>query len=143
MGFEIIIICGLPKAGTWLRVVRCMNHQRLHRANSRIRERSDKTAINIKHQVSGNLGNVHEIHTWVITCFSATLPNAFKQRTISLLIIHSAFIAVQYRVQGSGYFFHVKMPGYRLASLSAATTLHFTACCIQLLLSQNPTACIA
>jgi hypothetical protein len=44
---------------------------------------------------------------------------------------------------GSGYFFHVKMPGYRLASLAAATTLDFTACCIQPLLSQNPTACIA
>jgi hypothetical protein len=43
----------------------------------------------------------------------------------------------------SGYFFHVKMPGYRLASLAAATTLHFTARCIQPLLSQNPTACIA
>jgi hypothetical protein len=45
--------------------------------------------------------------------------------------------------EGSGYFFHVKMPGYRLASLTAATTLHFTACFIQLLLSRNPTACIA
>ncbi len=45
--------------------------------------------------------------------------------------------------EGSGYFFHVKMPGYRLASLAAATTLHFTAFCIQLLVSQNPTACIA
>jgi hypothetical protein len=45
--------------------------------------------------------------------------------------------------EGSGYFFHVKMPGYRLASLTAATTLHFTAFRIQLLLSQNPTACFA
>jgi len=45
--------------------------------------------------------------------------------------------------EGSGYFFHVKMPGYRLASLAAATTLHFTACCIQLFVSRNPTACIA
>jgi len=43
----------------------------------------------------------------------------------------------------SGYFFHFKMPVYRLASLAAATTPHFTACCIHLLLSQNPTACIA
>jgi len=46
-------------------------------------------------------------------------------------------------VEGPGYFLHVKMPGYRLASLSAATTPHFTACYIQDLLSQNPTACIA
>jgi len=35
------------------------------------------------------------------------------------------------------------MPGYRLASLAAATILDFTACCIQLLVSLNPTACIA
>jgi hypothetical protein len=35
------------------------------------------------------------------------------------------------------------MPGYRLASLAAATILHFTACFIELLLSQNTTACIA
>jgi hypothetical protein len=35
------------------------------------------------------------------------------------------------------------MPGYRLASLTAATTLHFTACYMQLPLSQNPTVCIA
>jgi hypothetical protein len=46
-------------------------------------------------------------------------------------------------IEGSGYFFYVKMPGYRLASLAAATPLHFTALCIQLLLAQNPTACIA
>ena len=45
--------------------------------------------------------------------------------------------------EGSGYFFHVKMPGYRRLSLAAATILHFTACCIRLLVSQNPTACIA
>jgi hypothetical protein len=82
-----------------------MNHQRLHRANSCIRERSEITALNIKDQVSGNVSSVHVIHIWVTVCFSATLPNAFKQRTISLLIIHSAFIAAHYRVQGLRYFF--------------------------------------
>jgi hypothetical protein len=35
------------------------------------------------------------------------------------------------------------MPGYRLASLAAATILNFAACFIPLLLSQNPKACIA
>jgi len=82
-----------------------MNHQRLHRANSCIREPIEKTAINIKHQGWGNFDRVCTIHNWVTACFSARLPNAFKQRTISLLIIHSAFIAVHYQVQGSGYFF--------------------------------------
>jgi hypothetical protein len=46
-------------------------------------------------------------------------------------------------IQGSGYFFHDKMPGYRLPGLSAATTLHFTACCIQHPLCLNPTVCFA
>jgi hypothetical protein len=48
-----------------------------------------------------------------------------------------------YLIQGSGYFFHDKMPGYRLAGLSAATTLQFTACHIQHPTSQNPTASFA
>jgi hypothetical protein len=30
-------------------------------------------------------------------------------------------------IQGSGYFFHGKMPGCCLPSLTAATALHFTA----------------
>jgi len=46
-------------------------------------------------------------------------------------------------LEGSRYFFHVKMPGYRLARQAAATTLHFTACDIELVLSQNPAVCIA
>jgi len=45
--------------------------------------------------------------------------------------------------QGSGYFFHDKMPGYRRAGLSAATTPQFTACHIQHLPSQKPPACFA
>jgi hypothetical protein len=45
--------------------------------------------------------------------------------------------------QGSRYFFHDKMPGYRLPGLAAATTLHFIACHIQHPLSQKPTACFA
>jgi hypothetical protein len=45
--------------------------------------------------------------------------------------------------EGSGYFFHDKMPRYRLQGLSAATTLHFIACHIEHPMSQNPTACFA
>ena len=40
--------------------------------------------------------------------------------------------------QGSGCFFHNKMPDYRLPGLAAATTQHFTACHIQHSLSQKP-----
>jgi hypothetical protein len=36
-------------------------------------------------------------------------------------------IGIQYIDQGSGYFFHGKMPGCCLPSLTAATALHFTA----------------
>jgi hypothetical protein len=46
-------------------------------------------------------------------------------------------------IQGSGYFFHDKMPGYRLPGLAAATALQFTACRIQHPLSQKPTASFA
>jgi len=35
------------------------------------------------------------------------------------------------------------MPGYRLPGLAAATTLNFTACCIQTPLSQKPTTSFA
>jgi hypothetical protein len=45
--------------------------------------------------------------------------------------------------QGSGYFFHDKMPGYRLLGLAAATTLQFAACHIKHPLSQKPTASFA
>jgi len=46
-------------------------------------------------------------------------------------------------ISGVGAFFYVKMPGYRLPGLAAATTLHFTACPIQHPLSQEPTASFA
>jgi hypothetical protein len=46
-------------------------------------------------------------------------------------------------IQGSVYFFHDKMPGYRLPGLAAATALQFTACHIQHPLSQGPTASFA
>jgi hypothetical protein len=44
---------------------------------------------------------------------------------------------------GSGYFFHGKMPGYYLPSLTAATALHFTAGYLTLSLQQEPTPCFA
>jgi hypothetical protein len=50
---------------------------------------------------------------------------------------------VFYIFQESGYFFHDKMPGYRLPGLAAATVLQFTACRIQHPLSQKPTASFA
>jgi hypothetical protein len=45
--------------------------------------------------------------------------------------------------QGSGCFFHGKMPGYCQPGLAAATALQFTACRIQHPLSQEPKASIA
>jgi hypothetical protein len=45
--------------------------------------------------------------------------------------------------QGSGYFFHDKMPGCCLPSLTAATALHFTASYLKLSLEQEPTPCFA
>jgi hypothetical protein len=45
--------------------------------------------------------------------------------------------------QGSGYFFHGKMPGYCLPSLTAATALHFTAGYLKLSLQQELTPCFA
>jgi hypothetical protein len=41
--------------------------------------------------------------------------------------------------QGSGYFFHDKMPGCCLPSRTAATALQFTAGYLQLTLEQEPT----
>jgi hypothetical protein len=46
-------------------------------------------------------------------------------------------------IQGSGYFFHGKMPGYCLPSLTAATALHFTAGHLKLSFEQEPTPCFA
>jgi hypothetical protein len=46
-------------------------------------------------------------------------------------------------IQGSGYFFHDKMPGYCLPSLTAATALHFTAGYLKLSRQQEPTPCFA
>jgi hypothetical protein len=44
-------------------------------------------------------------------------------------------------IQGSGQFFHDKMPGCCLPSLTAATALQFS--CLQLSLEQEPTPCFA
>jgi hypothetical protein len=46
-------------------------------------------------------------------------------------------------IQGSGYFFHGKMPGCCLPSLTAATALHFTAGCLKGSLQQEPAPCFA
>jgi hypothetical protein len=45
--------------------------------------------------------------------------------------------------EGSGYFFHDKMPGCCLPSLTAATALHFTACDLKVSLQQEPAPCFA
>jgi hypothetical protein len=45
--------------------------------------------------------------------------------------------------QGSGYFFHDKMPGCCLPSLTAATALQFTTDCFQLTLEKEPTQSFA
>jgi hypothetical protein len=42
-------------------------------------------------------------------------------------------------IEGSGHFFHGKMPGCCLPSLTAATALHFTASYLQGSLRQEPT----
>jgi hypothetical protein len=73
---------------------------------------------------------------------SEGLGNEFGGDMAQCALAHRLALNLQV-FEGSGYFFHVKMPGYGLASLAAATTLQFTACCIQLPLSQNPIACIA
>jgi hypothetical protein len=46
-------------------------------------------------------------------------------------------------IQWSGYFFHGKMPGCCLPSLTAATALHVTAGFLKLSLQQEPTPCFA
>jgi hypothetical protein len=45
--------------------------------------------------------------------------------------------------QGSGCFFHGKIPGCCLPNLTAATALHFTAGYLKLSLQQEPTPCFA
>jgi hypothetical protein len=45
--------------------------------------------------------------------------------------------------QGSGYFFHDKMPGCSLPSLTAATALQFTTGGLKISLEQEPTPCFA
>jgi hypothetical protein len=46
-------------------------------------------------------------------------------------------------IQGSGYFFHGKMPGCCLPSLTAATALRFTAGYLKPSFQQEPTPCFA
>jgi hypothetical protein len=45
-------------------------------------------------------------------------------------------------IEGSGYFFHDKMPGCCLPSLTAATALHFTAGYLKLSLQQDAVFCL-
>jgi hypothetical protein len=52
-------------------------------------------------------------------------------------------IGSQNKEQGSGHFFYDKMPGCCLPSRIAATTLQFTAGCLQPALEQEPTPCFA
>jgi hypothetical protein len=52
------------------------------------------------------------------------------------------FVGIQL-IQGSGYFFHDKMPGCCLPSLTAATTLQFTTSGLKISLEQEPTPCFA
>jgi hypothetical protein len=48
-----------------------------------------------------------------------------------------------YLYEGSGCFFHNKMPGCCLPSLTAATASHFTAGYLKRSLQQEPTSCFA
>jgi hypothetical protein len=52
-------------------------------------------------------------------------------------------VIVSELIQGSGYFFHGKMPGCCLPSLTAATALHFIAGYLKLSLEQEPRPCFA
>jgi len=54
-----------------------------------------------------------------------------------------ADISLNNLIQGSGYFFHGKMPGCCLQNLTAATALHFTAGYLKLSHKQEPTPCFA
>lgn len=68
-----------------------MNNQRWYRANSCIRARKERTEN--RHKNSGADAHVaFQISTMSLAprCSFLTIPNTFKQCTISLLIIHSA-----------------------------------------------------
>jgi hypothetical protein len=66
-----------------------MNNQRLYRANSFIRARKERAVIAlIKYNV---FLRKHSVKTLYSLGSFLTIPNAFKQCTITLLIIHSAF----------------------------------------------------
>jgi hypothetical protein len=67
-----------------------MKYQRLHRANSCIRQRNAKTAVKYQQWVIGKVHSMRSMRIGVMGCFCATLPNAFRHCAIALLIIHSA-----------------------------------------------------
>ena len=67
-----------------------MKYQRLHCANSCIRQRNTKTAIKPKQWGIGKVRIMVSMRIGVMGCFCATLPNAFRHCAIALLIIHSA-----------------------------------------------------
>jgi hypothetical protein len=69
-----------------------MKYQRLHRANSCIRQRNAKTAVKSKQWVIGKVYRMASMRIGVMGSFCATLPNAFRHCAIALLIIHSALI---------------------------------------------------
>jgi len=69
-----------------------MKYQRLHRANSCIRQRNTKTAIKYKQWVIGKVNSMASMRIGVRGCFCATLPNAFRHCAIALPIIHAAGI---------------------------------------------------
>jgi len=69
-----------------------MKYQRLHRANSCIRQHIAKTAVKFKQWVIGKVHSMASMRIGVMGCFCATLPNAFRHCAIALLIIHSAAI---------------------------------------------------
>jgi hypothetical protein len=64
-----------------------MNNQRLRRANSFIRDRKERAGIALIKKLINVTWNA--INLYVIGSF-LTFPNAFKQCTTALLIIHSA-----------------------------------------------------
>jgi len=65
-----------------------MNNQRLHRANSFIRAREERAGIVFKNRMLFN--RKPAVQTQDVFGSFLTIPNAFKQCTITLLIIHSA-----------------------------------------------------
>jgi hypothetical protein len=53
-----------------------MKYQRLHLANSCIRQRNAKTAVKHKQWVMGKVHRMASMRIGVMGCFCATLPNA-------------------------------------------------------------------